>query len=138
MKAKKVVGKEIGEFKKFISRGAILDMAIGVIIGSAFSRIVSSLVNDIFMPLIGVVLGGLDFSSLSIKIGDASIMYGAFIQSVVDFLIIAFCIFVMIKIITTLREKADKKLKIEHKEEVKKRDEHIVLLEEIRDLLKEK
>ncbi len=138
MKAKKVVGKEIGEFKKFISRGAILDMAIGVIIGSAFSKIVSSLVNDIFMPLIGVVLGGLDFSSLSIKIGDASIMYGAFIQSVVDFLIIAFCIFVMIKIITTLREKADKKLKIEHKEEVKKRDEHIVLLEEIRDLLKEK
>ncbi len=138
MKAKKVVGKEIGEFKKFISRGAILDMAIGVIIGSAFSKIVSSLVNDIFMPLIGVVLGGLDFSSLSIKIGDASIMYGAFIQSVFDFLIIAFCIFVMIKIITTLREKADKKLKIEHKEEVKKRDEHIVLLEEIRDLLKEK
>ena len=138
MKAKKVVGKEMGEFKKFISRGAILDMAIGVIIGSAFSKIVSSLVNDIFMPLIGVVLGGLDFSSLSIKIGDASIMYGAFIQSVVDFLIIAFCIFVMIKIITTLREKADKKLKIEHKEEVKKRDEHIVLLEEIRDLLKEK
>ena len=138
MKAKKVVGKEIGEFKKFISRGAILDMAIGVIIGSAFSKIVSSLVNDIFMPLIGVVLGGLDFSSLSIKIGDASIMYGAFIQSVVDFLIIAFCIFVMIKIITTLREKTDKKLKIEHKEEVKKRDEHIVLLEEIRDLLKEK
>ena len=138
MKAKKVVGKEIGEFKKFISRGAILDMAIGVIIGSAFSKIVSSLVNDIFMPLIGVVLGGLDFSSLSIKIGDASIMYGAFIQSVVDFLIIASCIFVMIKIITTLREKADKKLKIEHKEEVKKRDEHIVLLEEIRDLLKEK
>ena len=138
MKDKKVVGKEIGEFKKFISRGAILDMAIGVIIGSAFSKIVSSLVNDIFMPLIGVVLGGLDFSSLSIKIGDASIMYGAFIQSVVDFLIIAFCIFVMIKIITTLREKADKKLKIEHKEEVKKRDEHIVLLEEIRDLLKEK
>ena len=138
MKAKKVVGKEIGEFKKFISRGAILDMAIGVIIGSAFSKIVSSLVNDIFMPLIGVVLGGLDFSSLSIKIGDASIMYGAFIQSVVDFLIIAFCIFVTIKIITTLREKADKKLKIEHKEEVKKRDEHIVLLEEIRDLLKEK
>ena len=137
MKAKKVVGKEIGEFKKFISRGAILDMAIGVIIGSAFSKIVSSLVNDIFMPLIGVVLGGLDFSSLSIKIGDASIMYGSFIQSIVDFLIIAFCIFVMIKIITTLREKADKKLKLEHKEEVKKRDEHVVLLEEIRDLLKE-
>lgn len=138
MKAKKAVEKEIGEFRTFISRGAVLDMAIGVIIGGAFSKIVSSLVNDIFMPLIGVVLGGLDFSSLSIKIGDASIMYGAFIQSVVDFLIIAFCIFVMIKIITTLREKADKKLKIEHKEEVKKRDEHIVLLEEIRDLLKEK
>ena len=135
---KNIITKEVGEFRKFISRGAILDMAIGVIIGSAFSKIVSSLVDDIFMPLIGVILGGLDFSNLSIKIGDASIMYGSFIQSVVDFLIIALCIFIMINAITKLREKADKKLKIEHKEEVKKRDEHVVLLEEIRDLLKEK
>ena len=137
MKARKAVEKEIGEFRKFISRGAVLDMAIGVIIGSAFSKIVSSLVDDIFMPLLGVILGGLDFSGLSIKIGDASIMYGSFIQSIVDFLIIAVCIFVMVKIVTNIRDRADKKLGIEHKKEEKKKDEQVVLLEEIRDLLKE-
>ena len=137
MKARKAVEKEIEEFRKFISRGAVLDMAIGVIIGSAFSKIVSSLVDDIFMPLLGVILGGLDFSGLSIKIGDASIMYGSFIQSIVDFLIIAVCIFVMVKIVTNIRDRADKKLGIEHKKEEKKKAEQVVLLEEIRDLLKE-
>ena len=130
--------KEIGEFKKFISRGAVLDMAIGVIIGSAFSKIVSSLVDDIFMPIIGVVLGGLDFSGLSIKIGDASIKYGSFIQSIVDFLIVAVCIFAMVKLVAKIRDKADKKLGIEHKKEEKQKDEQVVLLEEIRDLLKNK
>ncbi|HIS38691.1 MAG TPA: large-conductance mechanosensitive channel protein MscL [Candidatus Onthousia faecavium] len=129
--------KEISEFRKFISRGAVLDMAVGVIIGGAFSKIVSSLVDDIFMPLLGVILGGLDFSGLSIKIGDASIMYGAFIQSIVDFLIIAICIFVMVKVVTKIRDKADKRLGIEHKKEEKKKDEQVLLLEEIRDLLKE-
>ena len=137
MKAKKTVEKEIGEFRKFISRAAVLDMAIGVIIGGAFSKIVSSLVDDIFMPLLGVILGGLDFSGLSIKIGDASIMYGSFIQSIVDFLIIAVCIFVMVKIVTNIRDRADKKLGIELKKEEKKKDEQVLLLEEIRDLLKE-
>ena len=137
MKARKTVEKEIGEFRNFISRGAVLDMAIGVIIGGAFSKIVSSLVEDIFMPLLGVVLGGLDFSGLSIKIGDASIMYGSFIRSIVDFLIIAICIFVMVKIVTNIRDRADKKLGIEHKKEEKKKDEQVVLLEDIRDLLKE-
>ena len=88
------------------------------------------------MPLLGVILGGLDFSGLSIKIGDASIMYGSFIQSIVDFLIIAICIFVMVKIVTNIRDRADKKLGIEHKKEEKKKDEQVVLLEEIRDLLK--
>ena len=129
--------KEISEFRKFISRGAVLDMAVGVIIGGAFSKIVSSLVDDIFIPLLGVILGGLDFSGLSIKIGDASIMYGAFIQSIVDFLIIAICIFVMVKVVTKIRDKADKRLGIEHKKEEKKKDEQVLLLEEIRDLLKE-
>ena len=137
MKAKRAVEKEIGEFRTFISRGAVLDMAIGVIIGGAFSKIVSSLVDDIFMPLLGVVLGGLDFSGLSIRIGDASIMYGSFIQSIVDFLIIAICIFVIVKIVTNIRGRADKRLGIEHKKEEKKKDEQVVLLEEIRDLLKE-
>ena len=102
VKVNKNIKKEADEFKKFISRGSVVDMAIGVIIGGAFGKIVSSLVNDIIMPLVGVVLGGLDFSSLSIKVGDASIKYGSFIQSVVDFLIIALCIFTMLQILNSL------------------------------------
>ena len=136
VKVNKNIKKEADEFKKFISRGSVVDMAIGVIIGGAFGKIVSSLVNDIIMPLVGVVLGGLDFSSLSIKVGDASIKYGSFIQSVVDFLIIALCIFTMLQILNSLKEKADKKLGHKKEEEKPKNDEQIVLLEEIRDLLK--
>lgn len=136
VKVNKNIKKEADEFKKFISRGSVVDMAIGVIIGGAFGKIVSSLVNDIIMPLVGVVLGGLDFSSLSIKVGDASIKYGSFIQSVVDFLIIALCIFTMLQILNSLKEKADKKLGHKKEEEKLKKDEQIVLLEEIRDLLK--
>lgn len=136
-KVNKNLKKEADEFKKFISRGSVVDMAIGVIIGGAFGKIVSSLVNDIIMPLVGVILGGLDFSSLSIKVGDASIKYGSFIQSVVDFLIIALCIFTMLQILNSLKEKADKKLGHKKEEEEKsKKDEQIILLEEIRDLLK--
>ena len=133
---KDIVKKEKEEFKKMILRGNIIDMAVGVIIGSAFSKIVTSLVNDILMPFLGVVLGGLDFSGLSIKIGEATIKYGSFIQSIVDFLIIAICIFVMVKIVSKIRDKTDKKLGIDHKKEEKKKDEQVVLLEEIRDLLK--
>ena len=136
VKVNKNIKKEADEFKKFISRGSVVDMAIGVIIGGAFGKIVSSLVNDIIMPLVGVVLGGLDFSSLSIKVGDASIKYGSFIQSVIDFLIIALCIFTMLQILNGLKEKADKKLGHKKEEEQPKKDEQIVLLEEIRDLLK--
>lgn len=135
-KVNKNLKKEADEFKKFISRGSVVDMAIGVIIGGAFGKIVSSLVNDIIMPLVGVVLGGLDFSSLSIKVGDASIKYGSFIQSVVDFLIIALCIFTMLQILNSLKEKADKKLGHKKEEEKSKKDEQIILLEEIGDLLK--
>ena len=124
------IKKEVNEFKTFISRGNVVDMAIGVVIGGAFGKIVSSLVNDILMPLIGIVLGGLDFSSLSIKINDATIAYGNFIQTIVDFLIIAFCIFVMIKIFEKFKTKEEKK-----KEEPVKSSE-VILLEEIRDLLK--
>lgn len=124
------IKKEVNEFKTFISRGNVVDMAIGVIIGGAFGKIVSSLVNDMLMPLIGIVLGGLDFSSLSIKINDATIAYGNFIQTIVDFLIIAFCIFVMIKIFEKFKTKEEKK-----KEEPVKSSE-VILLEEIRDLLK--
>ena len=117
------------EFKEFISKGNIVDMAVGVIIGSAFGKIVTSLVNDIFMPIIGVIIGGLDFSNLSIKVGNSAIMYGSFIQNVVDFLIVAACIFFMIKVLS----------KFKKKEEVKTDttiDENTLLLREIRDLLK--
>ena len=100
--------KLIEEFKKFIMRGNVLDLAVGVVMGNAFSKIVSSLVNDIMMPFIGVIIGGHDFSNLSIKVGSASIMYGSFIQNVIDFLIIAFSIFIFIKIINTITKKKEK------------------------------
>ena len=91
--------KFFDEFKKFIERGNVIDLAVGVLIGGAFSKIVSSLVNDLFMPLIGVLIGGHDFTNLVLKVGDAQIRYGSLIQNIVDFLIIAFCIFVFISII---------------------------------------
>ena len=132
---KKIVKNELSEFKKFISRGNVVDMAVGVIVGGAFGKIVTSLVNDILMPLIGTILGGLDFSNLSIKINDATIAYGAFIQSVVDFLIIAFCIFMMVKLFEKFKFEEKKE---EVKEEAPKKSDEVVLLEEIRDLLKKK
>lgn len=123
--------KEVEDFKKFISRGNVVDMAVGVIIGGAFGKIVTSLVNDILMPLIGIVLGGLDFSNLSIKVMDATISYGSFIQTIVDFLIVAICIFSMIKFFERFKKK-------EETNEVPKKSEEVVLLEEIRDILKNK
>ncbi len=124
--------KMVDEFKSFISRGNVLDMAVGVIIGGAFGKIVTSLVNDILMPLIGVIIGGHDFSTLAIKVGDASIAYGAFIQAIIDFLIIALCIFFFVKFFSKLKKKEEKK------EEVKVDSDEVVLLKEIRDLLKKR
>ncbi len=126
--------KTIGEFKTFISRGNVLDMAVGVIIGTAFGKIVTSVVNDILMPLIGVIIGGLDFTGLSINVGGENIMYGMFIQNVIDFLIVALCIFVLVKFVNKLTKKEEEK-----KEEAPapKKEEQVILLEEIRDLLKE-
>ena len=121
----------VKEFKQFISRGNVMDMAVGVIIGGAFGKIVSSIVDDILMPLIGVIIGGLDFSNLTIKVSDATIRYGVFIQNVIDFLIVAACIFFMIKIINRITKKEEKK-----EEVTPKKNEQVVLLEEIRDLLK--
>ena len=86
------------EFKEFIKRGNVMDLAVGVIVGGAFSSIVTSLVNNILTPILGIFLGGIDFSGLSITIKNANINYGLFLQSIIDFLIIAFCIFIMIKI----------------------------------------
>lgn len=133
-KEKEKVNKFLNEFKTFVSRGNVLDLAVGVVVGSAFSKIVTSLVNDIITPLIGVVIGGRDFSNLSLKIGDASIAYGAFIQNIIDFLLIAFCIFIFIKFINKV---IIKKKEEEKKVEPPKKSEEVKLLEEIRDLLKE-
>lgn len=127
------VKKGFNEFKSFISRGNVVDMAVGVIIGGAFSKIVTSLVNDILMPLIGVIVGGVDFSNLSIKVGDATIAYGNFIQTIFDFLIVAFCIFLMVKLFERFRKKENKEE--EKKEEAPKKSDEVLLLEEIRDLL---
>jgi len=126
------------EFKEFISRGNVVDLAVGVVVGGAFGKIVTSLVNDIIMPLIGTILGGLNFNALSFKINDAVIGYGAFIQNVVDFLIISFCIFVFIKFINRFKKKEEIKEEIKEEKEEEKRKEEVILLEEIRDLLKSK
>lgn len=129
----KKLEKGASEFKNFISRGNVVDMAVGVIVGTAFGKIVTSLVNDVLMPIIGVILGGLDFSDLSIKFGDATIKYGLFIQSIVDFLIVAFCIFMMVKLFEKFKKKDDSSKKSENK-----KSDEVLLLEEIRDLLKKK
>lgn len=126
--------KIIAEFKTFIMRGNVVDLAVGVVMGGAFSKIVSSLVNDIMMPFIGVIIGGLDFTNLSINVGNAKIMYGSFIQNIIDFLIIALCIFLFVKVINRLAHKKEVK---EEKEEVKVSEE-ILLLREIRDSLQPK
>lgn len=132
----------LNEFKKFISKGNVIDLAVGVIIGGAFGKIVSSLVNDILMPIIGAIIGGIDFSNLSITIGKAKITYGMFIQNVIDFLIIAFCIFIFIRAINKLTdmthkiEKGKKKDKEEDKEEIQETE--LSILKEIRDELKTK
>ena len=129
--------KLVDEFKAFIMRGNVVDMAVGVIIGGAFSKIVTSLVNDIFMPIIGMVLGNVDFSSLEIKIGEpvegaeqAAIRYGMFIQEIVNFLIIAFCIFMVIKLINKAKKKKD-----EEPAPAPEPTKEEVLLTEIRDAL---
>ena len=122
----------LNEFKAFAMRGNVMDMAVGIIIGGAFGKIVSSMVDDILMPIIGVLTGGIDFKELAITIGAANIKYGMFIQNVIDFLIIAFCIFMLIKGINVLSRKKEEApaAPAEPGNEEK-------LLMEIRDLLKE-
>ena len=136
---KENVKKGLGEFKEFISKGNVVDMAVGVIIGSAFGKIVTSLVEKILMPIIGVLIGGLDFSDLSITVGSAKVGYGSFIQSIVDFLIVAFCLFLIVKAMNKVQD-AVKKDEIE--EAIEKEQENdakeIEVLMEIRDLLKKK
>lgn len=129
--------KMIKEFGDFIKRGNVIDLAVAVVIGGAFSSIVTSLVNDIIMPLIGMITGGIDFTGLTAKVGDATLAYGNFIQNIVNFLIIAFVIFMVVKAMNKASEKVNKiKGKKEEVEEVPAKSDEVVLLEQIRDLLK--
>ncbi|TDL91538.1 large conductance mechanosensitive channel protein MscL [Vibrio vulnificus] len=95
----------IKEFREFITKGNVLDLAIAVVMGAAFGKIVSSLVNNIITPLIGILLGGVNFSSLSITVGNADVQYGQFVQAVIDFLIISFAIFMFMKVANSLISK---------------------------------
>lgn len=126
--------KIINEFKEFIERGNVIDLAVGVVMGSAFSKIVSSVVDDLLMPVIGVVIGGIDFSSLKITFKNVDIRYGLLLNNIINFLIISLCIFIIVKIINKLTRKKETKKDTEVKE-VKKSDE-VILLEEIRDEIK--
>lgn len=128
----------IGEFKEFISRGNVIDLAVGVIIGGAFTAIVTSLVNDVVMPVIGMFIGGLNFSELKYVItpatgdvAESAIYYGNFIQSIVNFVLIAFVIFGVIKSINHFHSKKEEEVS-----DVPKETEEVILLREIRDLLK--
>ncbi len=135
---KAVAGKGkglISEFKEFIAKGNVIDLAVGVIIGGAFSKIVTSLTDNILMPIVGVLVGNIDFTSLAIKVNlynrIVNIRYGLFLQNVVDFLITALCIFIMIKVINKFMKKKE-----EVKEEAPAKSDEVKLLEEIRDALK--
>lgn len=125
----------IKEFKKFISRGNVVDLAVGVVIGGAFGKIVTSLVDNIIMPLVGMVIGGIDFTNLTWTIGSAKLEYGIFIQNVVDFLIVAFCIFMAIRVFNKLMHKKEEEEASPAPAPVK--SDEVILLEEIRDLLKD-
>ncbi|MBP5684291.1 MAG: large-conductance mechanosensitive channel protein MscL [Bacilli bacterium] len=121
----------IKEFKEFINKGNVMDMAVGVIIGGAFGAIITSLVNDIIMPLVGIITGGVDVSNLSVKVGDATLAYGNFIQAIINFLIIALAIFLMVKTVNKLTRKKEEK-----KEEKPAKSEEVKILEDIRNLLR--
>jgi large conductance mechanosensitive channel len=123
----------VKEFREFAVKGNVVDLAVGVIIGAAFGKIVSSLVEDVVMPFLGTLMGGLNFSGLAIQVGSATIKYGKFLQTCLDFVLVAWAIFIMVKIINRLKrqeEQAPEKPAAPPRQEV--------LLEEIRDLLKAK
>jgi len=123
------------EFKKFAMRGNVIDLAVGVIVGGAFNKIVTSLVNDIISPLIGLFLGGIDLKHITIPIGSkVNLQIGLFLQTIIDFLIIAFSVFLFVKAINSFKRKQEEEEKEEVKETIAREE---VLLEEIRDILKE-
>ena len=121
----------ISEFKKFIQRGNVIDLAVGIIIGASFGKVVSALVDAVLMPPIGALIGGVDFSALKINIsGSASIRYGVFLQALLDFFIIGFCVFLIVKAVNRFKGPTEEPPKGPSAEEK--------LLAEIRDLLKAK
>ena len=122
--------KMLQEFKSFALKGNVVDLAVGVIIGVAFGKIITSLVEDVVMPLLGTVIGGVNFSTLAFSVGSATLKYGKFLQSCLDFLIIAWAIFVAVKLISRLHRKEPPAPPPPPRQEV--------LLEEIRDLLKQR
>lgn len=123
--------KFLEEFKAFALKGNVVDMAVGVVIGSAFSAIVNSLVKDIITPLFGIVLGGVDFSGLALTIGESAVTYGNFIQAVVNFLIISFTIFVVIKVMGKFVIKKHAEVEEKKTEEEATKSDEVVLLEKI-------
>ena len=143
--------KFFGEFKEFISRGNVMDMAIGVIIATAFGKITTSLVNDVFMPLIGYLIGGIDLSTLNIALSPAVmdeagavvkeavvIGIGTFLTTIIDFILVAFVVFLVVKSFNTAKKKLEKPAEPEPEPEEPEPTKEELLLTEIRDLLKEK
>ncbi len=145
----------IGEFKEFISRGNVMDMAVGVIIGGAFTKIVNSVVSDIITPALGLLTGNIDFADLKVVLSEAvmegetvvkeelAIRYGVFLDALINFFLIAVCVFLMVKVINTIRTKADALKKKEEEKAIEEApapapDPQLGLLTEIRDLLKNK
>ena len=125
----------IDEFKKFAMRGNVVDLAVGIVIGAAFQKIVTSLVSNIITPLIGSLMGGVDFTGYAVTIRESEITYGVFIQSVIDFVIVAFAIFVAIKVMNELQKKENEK---PEEQKVAEPTEEVKLLREIRDSLQRK
>jgi large conductance mechanosensitive channel len=125
------------EFREFINRGNVIDLAVAVIIGVAFNAIVKSLIDDIFMPLIGIIIGGMDLSGLSLTIGSAVVLYGNFIQAIVNFLVIAVVVFMVVRGYNRLQKQEEAAKEVE-KESAPEPSAEEKLLAEIRDLLKER
>ena len=122
------------EFKEFISRGNVMDMAVGIIIGGAFTAIVGSLVADIITPIIGMLMGGINFSELAVTVGSAQLTYGNFIQAIINFLLVAWVLFMIVKAMNKMKRKEEEKPA--EPEAPAEPTEDIVLLREIRDSLK--
>lgn len=125
------------EFKEFIAKGDVMSMAVGIIIGGAFTAIVNSLVGDVITPFLGIITGGIDFTGISITVGDANIMIGNFIQAIITFLLTAFVIFSIMKAINSLARKQEPEEAPVEEPAPAEPSEDIKLLMEIRDLLKE-